>query len=109
MQNLKNEQDAFPLLRNIQNSVMKDIQKSESVDQSCLTLCDPMGYSPQVSSVHGILQARILGWVAVPYPRDLPDPGIEPRFPALQEGSLPSEPPGKPQTAVQLILVQRGS
>ena len=68
-----------------------------------------MDYSPQVSSVHGILQARILGWVAVPYPRDLPDPGIEPRFPALQEGSLPSDPPGKPQTAVQLILVQRGS
>ena len=31
--------------------------------QSCLTLCDPMDYSPPGSSVHGILQARILEWV----------------------------------------------
>ena len=35
-------------------------------------------------------------WVAVPFSRDLPDPGIEPRFPALQADSLLSEPPGKP-------------
>ena len=34
--------------------------------QSCLTLCDPMDYSPPGSSFHGILQARILGWVAMP-------------------------------------------
>ena len=33
--------------------------------QSCLTLCDPMGCSPPSSSVHGILQARILEWVAI--------------------------------------------
>ena len=31
-----------------------------------------------------------------PFPGDLPDPGIEPRCPALQTGALPSEPPGKP-------------
>ena len=37
-----------------------------SVTQSFLTLCDPMGYSPPGSSVHGILQARILEWVAMP-------------------------------------------
>ena len=47
------------------------------------------------SSVHGILQARILAWVAFPSPGDLPDPGIEPGFPELQVVSLPSEPPGK--------------
>ena len=35
------------------------------VAQLCLTLCDPMGYSPPVSSVHGILQARILEWIAM--------------------------------------------
>ena len=35
-----------------------------SVAQSCLTLCDPMDYSPSGSSVHGILQVRILEWVA---------------------------------------------
>ena len=37
--------------------------------QSCLTLCDPMDCSPPVSSIHGILQARILKWVAVPFSR----------------------------------------
>ena len=35
------------------------------VSQSCLTLCDPMDCSPPGSSVHGILQARILEWVAI--------------------------------------------
>ena len=39
--------------------------------QSCLTLCDPMDYT-----VHGILQARILEWVAVPFTGALPNPGI---------------------------------
>ena len=37
--------------------------------QSCPTLCDPMDYSPPDSSVHGILQARILEWVAMPSSR----------------------------------------
>ena len=37
--------------------------------QSCLTLCDPMSYSPPDSSVLGILQARILEWVAIPFSR----------------------------------------
>ena len=44
----------------------------------CLTLCDPIDCSPPGSPVHGILQARILEWVAMPSSRDLPDPGIEP-------------------------------
>ena len=96
------------------------------VTQSCLTLCDPMDYT-----VHGILPARILEWVAFPFsrgssqPRDqtqvshiasqaplsmgfsrqeywsglpcpppgnLPNPGIEPRFPTLKVDSLPFEP-----------------
>ena len=39
------------------------------VAQSCLTLCDPMDCSPPGSSVHGILQARILEWVAIPFSR----------------------------------------
>ena len=65
------------------------------VAQSCPTLCDPMDFSPPVSSLHGILQARILEWVAVPFSRNLPNPGIEPRSPTLQVESLPSEPPGK--------------
>ena len=47
--------------------------------------------------VHGILQARILEWVAFPFSGKLPNPGIEPRSPALQTGSLPAEPQGKPK------------
>ena len=46
--------------------------------QSCPTLCDPMDCSPPGSSVHGILQARILEWVAMPSSMDLPDRGMEP-------------------------------
>ena len=46
--------------------------------QLCPTLCDPMDCSPPGSSVHGILQARILEWVAMPSSRDLPDCGMEP-------------------------------
>ena len=42
--------------------------------------------------VHGILQARILEWVAVPFSRG----SFQPRSPALQADSLPAEPPGKP-------------
>jgi len=37
-----------------------------------------MDYSLPASSVHGILQARILEWLPFPSPGDLPDPGIEP-------------------------------
>ena len=44
----------------------------------CLTLCNPMDYSPPGSSVHGILQARILEWVAMPSSRDFLNAGIEP-------------------------------
>ena len=71
--------------------------KSESeVAQSCPTLCDPMDCSLPGFSVHGIFQARVLEWGAISSPGDLPDPGIEPRSPALQADALPSEPPGKP-------------
>ena len=46
---------------------------------------------PHGSSVHGILQVRILEWVAISFSTDLPDPGIELRTPALQADSLLSE------------------
>ena len=39
------------------------------ITQSCLTLCKPMNHSPPGSFVHGILQARILKWVAIPFSR----------------------------------------
>ena len=50
--------------------------------QSCPTLYYPMDYSLTGSSIHGILQARILEWVAMPSSRDPPDPGIQPLSPA---------------------------
>ena len=69
--------------------------------QPGLTLCNPMDCSPPGSSVHGILQARILEWVPFPPPGDLPDPGIEPVSTYIylhwQAGSLPLVPPGKPR------------
>ena len=59
------------------------------VSQSCLTLCDTMDCSIAGSSVLGILQARILEWLAILS-------RIKPASPELQADSLPSEPPGKP-------------
>ena len=44
----------------LQGTYLKEVK----VAQSCLTLCDPMDYT-----VHGILQARILEWVAFPFSR----------------------------------------
>ena len=58
------------------------------VIQSCLTVCDPMNYI-----VHGILQARILKWVAFPFSSRF----SQPRSPALQVDSLPAEPQEKPR------------
>ena len=55
----------------------------------CLALCNPMDHSLPGSSVHGILQARILAFLS---PGGLPNPGIELWSPVLQADSLPSEP-----------------
>ena len=76
-------------------------EREREVAQSCLTLCDPMD-----CIAHGITQARILE--PFPSPGDLPNPGIEPRSPALQEDSLPAEPPGKPKnTGVGSLVFRR--
>ena len=58
--------------------------------QSCLTLWDPMDHSPPSSSVHGILQARILEWVVMPSSRGSSR--------CWQVGPLPLAPPGKPSS-----------
>ena len=50
-------------------------EKSESeVAQSCQTLCDPMDCSLPGFSIHGILQARILEWVAISFCRGSSQP-----------------------------------
>ena len=77
--------------------------------QWCLTLCNPMDCSPPDSSVPGTLQARILEWVAIPPPGDLPDPGIEPRSlmsPTLAGGFLtPTATWEAPQIPLDNVLI----
>ena len=63
--------------------------------QLCLTLCDPMDYSPPLSM--GFSRQEYWSGLPFPSPGDLPDPGVEPGCPAMQAGFLPSELPGKPQ------------
>ena len=70
--------------------------KESEVAQSCPTLCDPMEYSPPVSSVHRGSPGKNWGGLPFPSPGDLPNPGIEPGSPASQADPLPSEPPGEP-------------
>ena len=74
-------------------SIPPSIRVSEAkVTPSCRTL--------RPDTNHGILQARILEWVAFPFSRDPlvdPNPGIEPRSPALQSDSLSTEPQGEPK------------
>ena len=66
------------------------------ISESCPTLCDPMDCGPPGSSVHGIIQARVLEWVAMlSPPGNLPNPGVQPKSPALQADSLLTEPRGK--------------
>ena len=64
--------------------------------QLCLTLCDPMDCSLPGSSVHGILQSRVLEWVAIPFFRGSSQPRDQNRVSLhWQAGSLLA-PPGKP-------------
>ena len=56
---------------------IKDACMHAKLLQSCLTVCDPMDCSPQVPLSMGILQPRILEWVAMPSSRGFPTPGIE--------------------------------
>ena len=63
--------------------------------------CDSMDYT-----VRGTLQSRIVAGLAVPSPGDLPNPGVEPRSPSLQEDCLLSEPRGKPFFFFKNIVVK---
>ena len=73
----------FLLVNSLKTCIGSSLLICVLVTQSCLTVtawdCSPPG-----SSGYGILQARIQEWVAISYSRDLPNPGIEPRSPALQ-------------------------
>ena len=75
--------------------------------QSCLTLCNTLDSSPPGSSVHGILQARILEWVAMPSSRGSSRLGdrtcLSHCLLHWQASSLPRAPPGKLRFALDLI------
>ena len=49
----------------------KPIKIDDVVTQSCLTLCDPTDYSPSGSSARGILQARVLEWIAIRFSNEI--------------------------------------
>ena len=77
---------------------------TELVTQSCPALCDPVDYT-----VHGILQARILEWVAFPFSRGSSQPRDRTQSVAWQVNSLPAEPPGKPKnTGVGSLSLLQG-
>ena len=86
----------FPLNSSVQEWILLVL-----VTQSYLTLCDPMDCSSPGSSVCGILQARILESVAIPFLRESSQPRDLTRFPSLQADSLPSEPPRKASYLIQ--------
>ena len=58
----------------ISTSLSMCLRVCVSVTRLCLTLCNPRNYSPPVSSVHGILQARTLEWAAISFSRGSSQP-----------------------------------
>ena len=67
--NFQNALKSLHLQSRFPHSVCPDELVKGKVAQSCLTLCDPLDYT-----VHGILQARILEWVAFPFSRGSSQP-----------------------------------
>ena len=75
-----------------------------SVAQSCLTLCTPMDCSLPASSAHGLLQARILEWAAMPSSSGgSPQPRDQTWAFCLAGGFLTPEPPGKASEVALLV------
>ena len=69
------------------------------VAQSCPALCDPV-VAHQAPLSMGFSRQEYWSGLLFPSPGDLPNPGIEPRSPALWVDALTSEPPGKSATSV---------
>ena len=79
-----------------------DDEMRSEVSQSCLTLCKLMDCSLQAPPSMEFSRQEYWSRLPFPSPGDLPDPGIEPRAPALWADALPSEPPGKPKGKASL-------
>ena len=78
----------------MKTKVLEGFVKVSEVTQSCLTLCNPMDCSPPGSSVHGILQARILEWVAISFSRGSSQPRDRTQVSRIAGRCFTSEPPG---------------
>ena len=88
---------------NILRRLLTDEVKAK-VTQSCPTLCNPIDYT-----VHGILQPRILEWVAFAFSRGSSQPRDRTQVSTLQVNFLPAEPPGKPKnTGVGTLSLLQG-
>ena len=84
----------FKQFIHFQNTFFSEVKNKSEVTQSCLTLCNRMECSPPGCSVNGVLQARILEWVAISFSRGSSQPRGRTQVPHIAD-SLPSEPPGK--------------
>ena len=91
---------------NTGREMMRDFISSSYVKgvQLCLTLCDPMDHT-----AHGILQAKILEWVAFPFSKGSSQPRDRTQVSHIAADSLPAEPPGKPRnTGVGSLSLLQG-
>ena len=77
--------------------MLKSFEVRVLVPQLCLTLCDSMDCSPPGSSIHWIIQARILEWVAIPFSRGSSWPRDRNQVSCIVGRSLPSESSSKNQ------------
>ena len=74
------------------------------IAESCPALCDPVDCSPPGSSVHGILQARILEWAAVSVSRGCSQPRDQTHISCTGRRVLfTAEPPGKPRSVLWMV------
>ena len=74
------------ILDHISKFLVPGKESESEVMQSCPTLCYPVDYSPPCSSVHGILQARILEWVAISFSKVIfPTQGLNPGLPHFRQ------------------------
>ena len=82
---------SLPGLRVREGGVFHYICMCAKLLQLCSTLCDPLDCRPPGSSIHGIMQVRILAWAAISSSRSSP-PRIKPTSPTLAGGFLTTEP-----------------
>ena len=77
------------------------------VIQSCATVCESVDYSPPGSSIHGLLQARILEWVAIPFSRGSSQQRDQTQVSCIAGRFLLSEPPGKIKSKIEAFNILR--